>query len=404
MPHDADRPQHAPSYVTAYTLCSALGNGNAATRAALHDNRGGLREVSLRAGGTTWLGLTRDAADTALDASLASYDCRAHRLLGSTLAQDGFRQAVQRACAQYGAERVGCVVGTIASGLAHLETRYVTCQAHDDLGAHADVRLRQTAHLYSATEFCRHALGARGPSATLSTACSSSAKVFCTADRYLRAGLCDAVVVAGIDCANEGFIYGFRSLGLLSQTPCRPWDARRDGLSIGEAAGFALLERAPRDAHDIALLGYGESGDAYHMTAPHPQGSGARMAIEIALRHANLQPHDIDYINLHGSGTQSNDTSEDAAIHGVFGTRVPCSSTKGWTGHTQGAAGITEAILSFACIHEDLVPGMLNTDEPDPALHTPVVLRTEYRPVRRVLSNSFGFGGNNCALIFSSLA
>lgn len=389
-----------PIHVTAYTLTSALGAGNDAALAALRQGRGGLREIALRTGRKTWLGLIDDEAVGApLQGELAQYDCRAHRILGRSLARDGFAEAVAVARERYGADRVGCFVGTIASGLAHLETCYVRYAPNaGDLGP--DVRVRHTAHLFSATEYVARVLGIEGPSATISTACSSSAKVFATAYRHLAAGLCDAAVVAGIDCANEGFIYGFHSLGLLSDQPCRPWDRQRDGISIGEAAGFALLERAPHERGGVALTGFGESSDAYHMTAPHPEGEGARVAIEQALRRAGLHPGDIDYVNLHGSGTPSNDRSEDAAIAAVFGDACACSSTKGWTGHTQGAAGITEAVLSFLSMRANLIPSTLNTTDPDPELRVPVVLENVDRPVRRVLSNSFGFGGNNCALVF----
>ncbi len=389
-----------PLYVNAYTLTSALGAGNDAALAALRGGRGGLREVELRTGRKTWLGLVDDEAiGGPLRGEFAQFDCRAHRMLGRCVERDGFAAAVADARARYGAARVGCFVGTIASGLAHLEACYVRqAPRTDDLGA--DVRVRHTAHLFSATEYVMRVLGVEGPSATISTACSSSAKVFATAYRHIAAGLCDAAVVAGIDCANEGFIYGFHSLGLLSAEPCRPWDRNRDGINIGEAAGFALLERVPHEHGAVALTGFGESSDAYHMTAPHPQGEGARVAIEQALRRAGLTPGDIDYVNLHGSGTPSNDRSEDAAIATVFGGACACSSTKGWTGHTQGAAGITEAVLSFLSMRAHLVPSTLNTTDPDPELRTRVAIENEERPVRRVLSNSFGFGGNNCALVF----
>lgn len=332
---------------------------------------------------------------------MSQYDCRASRVLGHALVQDDFHIQVARARAQYGADRIGCFIGTIGAGLGHLEECY---RNHDitngDLGR--DVRIDHTAQLFSVTEQCQRVLDISGPAATISTACSSSAKVFCTAYRYLAAGLCDAVVVGGIDCANEGFIYGFRSLGLLSSLPCRPWDRDRDGLSIGEAAGFALLERQPRGANSVALLGYGETSDSYHPTAPHPEGDGAVEAMRHALGIAGLRPEEIDYINLHGSSTPSNDQSEDHAILRVFGDTVPCSSTKSWTGHAQGAAGITEAILSILSLQNDVIPATLNTVALDPALRTRIVTQNVVHRLKHVLSNSFGFGGNNCTLIFGA--
>jgi 3-oxoacyl-[acyl-carrier-protein] synthase-1 len=392
-----------PAYVTSYTLTSALGAGNDATLDALRAQRGGLQPRSLRAGGTTWLGLVDGLEDeaAAITGALEAFDCRANRLLRRALAQDGFMRDVARARDRYGPHRIGCFIGTIGAGLEDVEQRY---QRYDpgagELGPAA--RLECTTGLYAAPEYCRHLLGITGPAATISTACSSSAKVFCSASRYLAAGLCDAAVVGGIDCANETFVYGFRALQLLSGSPCRPWDRRRDGLSVGEAAGFALLEREPRTDGDVALLGFGESADAYHMTAPHPDGNGAEAAMRSALCHAGLRPEDIDYINLHGSGTPANDASEDRAVHRLFGGGIPCSGTKGWTGHTQGAAGIAEAVLSMLSIRHGFIPATLNTAELDPSLKVRIVLRNLAQPVRRVLSNSFGFGGSNCALIFGA--
>lgn len=393
--------RHRPlAAVTAYTLTSALGAGVAATIEAVQAQRGGLTPRALREGGSSWMGKVEDL-DTPLPEALRQYDCRATRMMARAIAQDDFLTAVAQARERYGAHRVGCFVGTISGGLRSVERCY-----HDnhpetgDLGP--DGGLDIFLQLHSMTDYSRQQLEIAGPVATVSTACSSSAKVFCLAQRYIESGLCDAAVVGGVDCLNETFIYGFRSLGLLSGEPCRPWDRRRDGLSLGEAAGFALLERRPVQPNDISLLGWGESVDAYHMTAPHPDGLGAETAMRNALRNAGLAPADIDYINLHGSGTPANDASEDAAILTVFGHDTPCSATKGWTGHTQGAAGITEAVLSMLSIKHGLIPATLNCAERDAKLNARIVLTNTPYPVNRVLSNSFGFAGNNCSLIFGA--
>ena len=387
--------------VTAYTLTSALGVGNAATLDALRAQRGGLRHEVLRAGGSTWVGIVEDT-DEPLTGSLEQYDCKAYRIAKRALAQDNFLDKVAEARERYGARRVGCFIGTICAGLMHLEERY---RRHNpragDIGS--DPRLEEVINLSSAATYCGRVLGITGPTASISTACSSSARVFPIAYRYMQAGLCDAAVVGGVDLANETFIYGFRSLGLLSAEPCRPWDRRRNGLSLGEAAGFALLERPTTGADGMALLGFGESADAYHMTAPHPAGLGAELAMRGALRTARLAPEAIDYINLHGSGTPANDATEDAAVLRVFGAETPCSSTKGWTGHAQGASGITEAALSLLSIKHGLIPGTLNTTEPDPDLGSRLVQENRAQTLKRVLTNSFGFGGNNCALIFGAM-
>jgi 3-oxoacyl-[acyl-carrier-protein] synthase I len=200
-------------------------------------------------------------------------------------------------------------------------------------------------------------------------------------------------------------LYGFSSLQLLSSQPCRPCDEDRDGLSLGEAAGYALLESSQkvRRKGAIALLGYGESTDGYHMSHPHPEGVGAIRAMRQALNRAGLQPADIDYINLHGTATRANDTVEDKAVHEVFGSQTAASSTKGWTGHALGAAGITEALISAICLTQGFVPGTLNCQRVDSALCSHILRENQSRPVRRVLSNIFGFGGNNCSLVLGVL-
>ena len=239
---------------------------------------------------------------------------------------------------------------------------------------------------------------------SVSTACSSSAKVFASAYRHIKAGLCDAAVVGGADSLCFSTLYGFSSLGLVSDRPCRPWDAGRSGMNIGEGAGFALLEKKDGGVAGVALLGYGESSDAYHMSSPHPEGAGAATAMKSALAMAGVTADAIDYINLHGTGTRANDASEDRAIMKVFGGGTPCSATKGWTGHTLGAAGITEILFALGSIERGFIPGTLNSERLDPALSAGVLLRNRVAPVSCVLSNSFGFGGSNCSLVLGAVS
>ncbi|MDD3484968.1 MAG: beta-ketoacyl-[acyl-carrier-protein] synthase II, partial [Azovibrio restrictus] len=190
-------------------------------------------------------------------------------------------------------------------------------------------------------------------------------------------------------------------LELTSTQPCRPYDAGRNGLSIGEGAAFALLERMENTAPGTPLLlGVGESSDAYHMSSPHPEGLGARLAMEAALKSAGLTTGDVDYINLHGTSTPANDAAEGRAVSGLFGAGTPCSSTKGATGHTLGAAGAVEAIVSILALQENLLPGSPGTHTPDPEIPLDYLLHSRPGRVRHVLSNSFGFGGSNCSLIF----
>ncbi|MDO8293055.1 MAG: beta-ketoacyl-ACP synthase, partial [Gallionella sp.] len=263
-----------------------------------------------------------------------------------------------------------------------------------------------THNTFSVADFTRHYFGLTGPAVAVSSACSSSAKVFSSARRMMASGLIDAAVVGGVDSLCLTTLYGFNSLGLISDQACRPFDAQRNGISIGEAAAFALLERTPEhpqenlSADTVLLLGIGESSDAYHMSSPHPDGLGARMAMQDALKMAGLKPSEIDYINLHGTATQSNDAAEGKAVAAVFGPATPCSSTKGATGHTLGAAGGVEAVICALALQHGFLPAGLNTRQLDPALDLDYVLDNREQPVARVLSNSFGFGGTNCSLIF----
>jgi 3-oxoacyl-[acyl-carrier-protein] synthase-1 len=250
----------------------------------------------------------------------------------------------------------------------------------------------------------RDALGLTGPALVISTACSSSANAMVTASEWLEAGLIDAAVVGGIDSLCLTTLRGFQSLELLSPEPCQPCGADRKGLSLGEAAALFLLEREPQaTTGQIGLLGYGSSNDAHHMSTPHPEGVGAQLAMTQALARADLAPDDIDYVNLHGTGTPFNDAVEDLAVHAVLGDRPPCSSTKGWSGHTLGTAGALEAAIAMLCIRDGLLPGCLNLTTVDPRLRCNVLSANRRAPVRRVLSNSFGFGGNNCCLVLGRL-
>jgi 3-oxoacyl-[acyl-carrier-protein] synthase-1 len=199
-------------------------------------------------------------------------------------------------------------------------------------------------------------------------------------------------------------LYGFRALELVSPEICRPWDAQRRGLSLGEAAAFALLEREPRGETLARLLACGESSDGHHMSAPHPEGAGAAAAMHEALAMAALVPADIGYLNLHGTATPGNDAAEDRAVKSVFGAAaatLACSSTKGYTGHTLGAAGGVEAAICLLALQHGWLPPTLNLREPDPALELPVLREARRAKPRVVASNSFGFGGSNACLLFA---
>jgi 3-oxoacyl-[acyl-carrier-protein] synthase-1 len=385
-----------------FSIVNSLGAGATAVAAALRTRRSGLSACAFETAALdTWIGQVAGLDELQLRADLAAYDCRNNRLAQRGLEQDGFASAIAAVREQYGAARIGVFMGTSTSGILQTEQAYR--RRDPQTGAlPADYRYAETQNSFSLADFVQRYLGLRGPAFVVSSACSSSAKVFGHAARMMAAGVCDAAVVGGVDSLCLTTLYGFNSLGLTSKTPCRPYDRDRDGISIGEGAGFALLEKTPARANTIRLLGVGESCDAYHMSTPHPEGRGARLAMQQALTAAGLTPADIDYINLHGTATKANDASEDQAVHELFGAATPASSTKGATGHLLGAAGISEAIISMLAIEQGLLPGGLHTQNIDSTLHSNYLLENRDAGVRRVLSNSFGFGGSNCSLVFGA--
>jgi len=351
----------------------------------------------------TFVGEIAGLDDVKIPAALAGFDCRNNRAAELGLAQDGFAQAVARTVARVGPGRVGVFMGTSTAGILQTELAYRRRGAGGELPP--DFDYRNTHNTFSVADYVRARLGLTGPCAAISTACSSSAKAFASAARLIEAGVIDAAVVGGVDTLCLTTLYGFNSLELLSREPCRPYDAGRDGISIGEAAAFALLTRSDAAAEEdgLWLLGAGETCDAYHMSSPHPEGAGARRAMEEALRSAKLAPRQIDYVNLHGTATRSNDAAEDKAIMALFGSAVACSSTKGMTGHALGAAGGIEATITMLAVEEGIVPGSPGTRSIDPELRADYRTTPERRPVARAMTNSFGFGGSNCSLVFGRL-
>ena len=390
-----------PVQLTAYTATSCLGQGLAAHREALQNNRSALARCTFETVTLdTWIGEVPGVDNVALPAPLAAYDCRNNRLALMGLEADGFADRVRGAAERYGKGRVGVFLGTSTSGILQTELAYRRRDA--ETGALPDDFIYRTTHnSFSVAEFTRDYFGLEGMAMAISTACSSSAKVFAAAQRQLALGTIDAAIVGGVDTLCLTTLYGFASLGITSAQPCHPYDASRDGISIGEAAAFALLERAdaPKPG-TVLLLGAGESSDAYHMSYPHPEGLGAEMAMSAALRAANLRPDAIDYINLHGTATPANDAAEGMAVARLFGDRVPCSSTKCATGHTLGAAGAIEAVVCALALSDHVLPGSPGTGALDPSIPLQYVMQSRSAPVRHALTNSFGFGGSNCALVF----
>jgi 3-oxoacyl-[acyl-carrier-protein] synthase I len=390
-----------PLHLRNFTATSCIGKGIAATLKSLLEQRSGLAGCRFETVDIpTYIGEVAGVDEERLPEDLYRFDCRNNRLAELALQQDGFFEAVQQTASRLGRRRVGVFMGTSTAGILQTELAY---RERDPVSGAlpASFEYGSTHNSFSVADYLRRRCGLEGPAVAVSCACASSAKAFGSARRMLEAGLIDAALVGGVDSLCLTTLYGFHSLQLSSPAPCRPFDVARDGISIGEGAALALLERAPDDldGDSVLLLGVGESSDAYHMSAPHPEGLGARRAMRAALASAVLDPGDIDYINLHGTGTPSNDRSESHAVTSVFGPTTPCSSTKGATGHTLGAAGALEAVISALAVKNGFMPGGVHTSTIDPTLTALYIRDNRRASIMRVMSNSFGFGGTNCSLI-----
>jgi len=389
-----------PLAVTAYTATSALGLGLDAQLDALRHQRSGLRANDFSSAPLPcWIGRVEGVEDVAMPAGYGQWNCRNNRLAWLGLQQDGFLAKVRTARERYGTTRMALLLGTSTASIAATEEGY---RRLDDERLPVDLHRKAIHTPHSLTAFVAAALAIGGPCLSISTACSSSAKVFASAERLIRLGLVDAAIVGGVDSLCESTLFGFNALELVSPEPCRPFDASRRGISIGEAAGFALLERI--EVHPYAplrLLGCGESSDAHHMSTPDPQGLGAELALRDMLDRAGLDVSQVDYINLHGTASQKNDAMEAGLIARLFPTRTRVSSTKALTGHTLGAAGILEAVISLLALREGFVPGNAGAVQPDPVCTAHFAWQNETRPMNVALSHSFGFGGSNACLAFA---
>jgi 3-oxoacyl-[acyl-carrier-protein] synthase-1 len=394
--------------VVAQGVACAAGLGVAAISTALRQARPALTPLTplaeTRVPLPTWVGSVQAVDETRLPAALQAWDCRATRLAWLGLQADGFFDAAVAARARHGAARVGLVLGTSASTIAVSEQAYRSLAA--DGGFPPALHREKLNTLHAVAAFVQQALGLQGPAATVSTACSSSAKAFAQAERWLHLGLVDAVVVAGVDALCESVLFGFHALQLVSPEPCTPFGAARRGINVGEAAAFALLQRASSQEAAFQLLGYGESNDAHHMSSPHPQGLGAELALDAALARAGVQATDIGYLNLHGTATPRNDEVEAALVARRYAADVHASATKGCTGHTMGAAGLLEALICGLALREGLLSGTAGTTQADPTLGTVFAGQLATAPAQRrvqlAASHSFGFGGNNAVLVFGA--
>lgn len=387
-------------YISAVGMINALGNNTDEIAANL--TRGIAPGMRPRTG---WLQGHPSAVLAGVDGELpaipqhfSAHRSRNNQLLLAALMQ--IQPQVDDAIARFGRDRIAVVLGTSTSGL-------------DEGDVHVDLMLNgkesidwryPQQELGDPSRFLSHWLALDGPAFTLSTACSSSARAIMSGRRLIESGLVDIAIVGGADTLSRMPINGFHSLESLSPTLCQPFGRDRCGITIGEGAALMVLTREPQP---IALLGVGESSDAYHISAPHPQGEGAIRAIDQALNDAGMTPEHVGYINLHGTATPLNDQIESSVVSALFGETVPCSSTKHLTGHTLGAAGITEAAIGVLILQRDLpLPpqdfSQSPRDETLPACGIIEQPQSLTRPV--ILSNSFAFGGNNASILLGRIS
>lgn len=386
--------------IGSYTATSAAGVGLEAIQDSILTRQSGLRRNDFRRCDLdTWIGRVDDVETVVLPRELGHFESRNNRLAWLGLQQDGILDAVEELKSRLGADRIGVLMGTSTSSIGRTEEAYLDLAPNGEMSA--EFQQPEVHTLHSPSIFVSRVTGISGPSMTISTACSSSAKVFASAARWIGHGLVDAVLVGGVDSLCMSILYGFNSLELVSPEQCKPFDRNRSGINIGEACGYVLIGREELFPDSrLAFLGYGESADAHHMAHPHPEGKGAVLAIDRALARANLAAEQIDYVNLHGTATVANDHIEGRVLRQRFDARTLASSTKGWTGHALGAAGILESVITLQSLRHGVVPGTLNCREVDPEIEFPVIIDNVHADIQYALSNSFGFGGNNATVIF----
>ncbi|MDH5671801.1 MAG: beta-ketoacyl-ACP synthase [Myxococcales bacterium] len=386
-----------PLGIADYALCCCLGRTREAVWRGLSKAEGSLGAPPFELPFASVCGVVEGPLP-ALPGALSDFDTRLARLV--LLALEPLEPSLARLRARFGDSRVGIVVGSSTAGLDTTERAYAQYVQSGELPwGYSPVRQ----HRFGAVlAMVRELVGARGPALVVSTACSSSGKAFGTAQRMIAAGLADAMLVGGVDALCQMTVRGFRSLGILSEQPCRPFSSQRVGLNIGEGAAFFVLERGGDGPH--RLLGVGESSDAHHMTAPDPGGRGAAQAMGAALALAGLEPDAIELINAHGTGTPLNDAAEATAIAARFPHAPKVLSTKGYTGHALGAAGGIEAALTLLSMEHGLIPQSRGCEPVDPELDIAVVEQASALKVRRALSNSFAFGGSNVSVVLEHTA
>jgi len=388
-------------YLNECGIICALGEGHAQVKERLYAGLPGVAPTMRWSKG-------RELALGAVAGSLPSLEhlppymrSRNNALALAALAQ--IRPAVNAAIARHGRGRVGVVVGTSTSGIGETERAMENLSPEGTLPESFSYRAQE---MGSPAEMLALELGLEGPAYVHSTACSSAAKAMASAARMLRLGICDAVLTGGVDSLCAFTVAGFSALESVSAGQCNPMSAHRKGINIGEGAALFLMEAAPSGAQSVELMGWGESSDGHHISAPDPAGAGARLAFEQALRRAGVEPQQVDYINMHGTATPQNDAMEARVIDGLFGREVAVSSTKPLTGHTLGAAAAVEAALCWLAMQDDNRQGRLPphlwdgaADPALPPLNLVPIGAALGRPLCRVVSSSFAFGGSNAVLL-----
>jgi 3-oxoacyl-[acyl-carrier-protein] synthase I len=387
-------------YISNFSLINALGNEN--TKILANLIKGSQAGLSLRKD----LLLDGDIVVADVSTPLPSLEQKPKHLntRNNQLAMAALtplKPEVNQLIESYGSDRVAIVVGTSTSGISEGESAMFALQQNNAFPPHYDYRQQE---IYNIAEFVAQELATSGIALTISTACSSSAKAFKTAAELIESGMADAVIVGGVDSICGMTINGFHALDSTSANICQPSSINRDGINIGEAAALAIVRK---DKGKIKLLGVGESSDAHHMSAPHPEGHGAITAMTKALEAANFKPEQVDYVNLHGTATPKNDAMESHAVFKVFGGETPVSSSKGMIGHTLGAAGATEVGICWLLLNDELnqehyyAPQVWDS-EIDPELAPLNIVARGHKkssPLKACLSNSFAFGGNNVSVL-----
>jgi len=393
--------ERSPCSLTALGVVNCLGrNPSEIWKRLIEGDQSGFRQrTDFVPDRSLWVGEVRDSLPE-LPPELSRFACRNNAL--TLLALEQIRGEFETALSRFGSDRIGVILGTSTSGVGDAESAI----AHQiESGALSSRFHYDQLEFGGASSFVAELLGLGGPAYTLSTACSSGARALASARSLIRLGVCDAVIAGATDSLCGLTTSGFSALQALSDEITNPMSGNRKGLTLGEGAALFLVTADP---DGIQLLGVGESSEAHHMSAPDPAGTGARSAMEFALTDAGLGASEIDYLNLHGTGTPLNDSMESVAVDTVFDSGVPCSSTKAVVGHTLGAAGAMEAAFCWLLLAArdgdqlTLPPHCWDgvQDETLPVL----ALAEKGQCVRaahpaRVMSNSFGFGGNNCTLV-----